>query len=94
MLLSIRATRFLAAKPGVSEGSAARDRTCISILRIHTYLSIYIYLYIDRYAAIPFLLSLQGGSGLPESHTQAPGDCGRMASSHSSKDRGENLAKS
>lgn len=89
-----RANRFLAAKAGVREGSAAQDRTCISILHIHTYLSIYIYFYIDRYATIPFLLSLQGDSGLPASHTQAPGDCRRLASSHSSKDGGENLAKS
>lgn len=92
MLLGIRANRFLAAKAGVREGSAAQDRTCISILPIHTYLSIYIYFYIDRYATIPFLLSLQGDSGSPESQTQAPGDCRGMASSHSSKDGGENLA--
>lgn len=53
-LLRIRAHRLLAAKPEVKEGSAAQDRTCISILPIHTYLSIYGYSCIDRYAAIPF----------------------------------------
>lgn len=34
--------RFLAAKPGVREGSAAQNRTCIAVFDtyIHTYLSI------------------------------------------------------
>lgn len=94
MFLSVRANRILATKPGVREGSAAQDRTCISISHIHTYLSIYIYFHIDRYTDIPFLLSLQGDSDFTESPTQASGNCGRTASSHSSKDGGENLAKS
>jgi len=93
MLFKIRnISSFLAAKLGEREDSDVPDRT--HTRRIHTYLSICMYFHTDRYATIPFLLSQQGDSGLPESHTQAPGDYRRMASSHSAKDGGENLAKS
>lgn len=93
MLFKIRnLSSFLAAKLGKREDSDVPYRT--HTRHIHTYLSICMFFHTDRYATIPFLLSLQGGSGLPESHTQTPGDCGRMASSHSTKDGGDNLAKS